>query len=53
VFVIETLILFMPIPGRINFIQLARYGKYKEQRYRQQFEKHFDYLAFNKELILS
>ena len=43
----------MSIRGRINFLQLARYGKYKEQRYRQQFEKPFDFLAFNKELTLS
>jgi len=52
-FLIETLILFMSIKGRINFLQLARYGKHKEQRYRQQFEKRFDFLAFNKELTLS
>jgi hypothetical protein len=43
----------MSIRGRINFLQLARYGKHKEQRYRQQFEKPFDFLAFNKELTLS
>lgn len=52
-FLIETLILFMSIRGRINFLQLARYGKYKEQRYRQQFEKSFDFLSFNKEPTLS
>ena len=52
-FLLETLILFLSIHGRINFLQLARYGKYKEQRYRQQFEKRFDFLTFNKELILS
>jgi hypothetical protein len=52
-FLMETLILFLSIRGRINFLQLARYGKYKEQRYRQQFEKRFDFLAFNKELTLS
>ena len=52
-FLIETFILFMSIRGRINFLQLARYGKRKEQRYRQQFEKHFDFLSFNKELTLS
>ena len=52
-FLIETLILFMSIKGRINFLQLARYGKYKEQRYRQQFEKPFDFLSFNKEFTLS
>ena len=53
VFIVEALILFMSIRGRINFLQLARYGKYKEQRYRQQFEKAFDFLSFNKELTLS
>ncbi len=52
-FLIETFILFLSIRGRINFLQLARYGKHKEQRYRQQFEKPFDFLAFNKELTLS
>ena len=52
-FLIETLILFMSIKGRINFLQLARYGKHKEQRYRQQFEKPFDFLSFNTELTLS
>jgi hypothetical protein len=52
-FLIETFILFLSIRGRINFLQLARYGKHKEQRYRQQFEKSFDFLTFNKELTLS
>lgn len=52
-FLIETFILFLSIRGRINFLQFARYGKYKEQRYRQQFEKSFDFLTFNKELTLS
>jgi hypothetical protein len=52
-FLIEVFILFLSIRGRINFLQLARYGKYKEQRYLQQFEKPFDFLTFNKELTLS
>ncbi len=52
-FLLETLILFISIRGRINFLQLARYGKFQEQRYRQQFEKPFDFLTFNKELTLS
>jgi len=52
-FITETLILFLCIKGRINYLQLGRYGKHKEQRYRQQFEKPFDFLTFNKELILS
>ena len=32
---------------------MGRFGKHKEQRYRQQFEKQFDFLTFNKELTLS
>ncbi len=52
-FVTETLILFLCIKGRINFLQLGRFGKHMEQRYRQQFEKPFDFLTFNKELTLS
>ena len=52
-FVTETLILFLCIKGRINFLQFGRFGKHKEQRYRQQFEKPFDFLTFNKELTLS
>jgi len=53
VFLCETLTLFLTIKGRINFLQLERYGKYNEQRYRQQFEKPFDYMAFNTELVKS
>ncbi|RLD76773.1 MAG: hypothetical protein DRJ15_14775 [Bacteroidetes bacterium] len=41
-FLIETLILFMSIRGRINFSQLERYGEYTEQRYRQQFDVYSD-----------
>ncbi len=52
-FINETFILFLCIKGRINFLQLARYGKHKEQRYRQQFENPFDFLTFNKELTLA
>jgi len=52
-FFIEAIILFMSIRGRINFLQLVRYGKYTEQRYRQQFEKPCDFMSFNKELTLS
>lgn len=52
-FLTEVFVLFLSIKGRINFLQFARYGKYKEQRYRQQFEKPFDFMTFNKELTLS
>ncbi len=52
-FLCEVLILFLCIKGRINFLQFARFGKFKEQRYRQQSEKPFAFLEFNKELALS
>ena len=52
-FFIEIMLLFISIPGRMNFLQFGRYGKFGEQRYRQQFEKQFDFLNFNKEITLS
>jgi hypothetical protein len=51
-FLVEILILFLSIKGRINFLQFGRFGNCKEQRYRQQFEKPFAFLEFNKELAL-
>lgn len=52
-FFCEVVILLLSIKGRVNFLQLGRYGNFKEQRYRQQFEKPFPWLDFNKELALS
>jgi hypothetical protein len=52
-FLCEAFVLFLSIKGRINFLQLGRFGKFGEQRYRQQFEKPFPFLNFNKELVLS
>ena len=49
----EVVILLLSIKGRVNFLQLGRFGNFKEQRYRQQFEKPFPWLDFNKELALS
>jgi len=46
-FIIDVIWLFLSIQGRINFSQLGRYGKQCEQRYRQQFEKSFDFMNFN------
>jgi hypothetical protein len=46
-FLMETLLLYMVIPGRINFLQLGRYGKSCEQRFRQNFSRNFDWLEFN------
>ena len=35
--IIEVLLLYMVIPGRINFTQLGKYGRHGEQCYRQSF----------------
>ena len=48
--IIEILILIMAIPGKINFLQLGRYGKRGEQCYRQTFNREFDWLQFNMNL---
>ena len=34
----DTMKLFMPIPDRINFLQLGRYDCFSEQTYRNLFE---------------
>jgi len=52
-FIIDIMLLFLSIKGRLNFLQFGRYGKCEEQRYRQQFEKAFDFLSFNKEIIMA
>ena len=46
-FMHEMLLLYLIIPGRINFLQLGCYGRLDEQRYRQQFERKCDRLSFN------
>ena len=50
-FIENVLISFLSIKGRINFLQLERYGEYSEQTYRNQFEVEFDFFEFNKNLI--
>lgn len=52
-FFCEVIILLLSIKGRVNFLQLGCFGNFKEQRYRQQFEKPFPFPDFNKELTLS
>ncbi|HAZ03258.1 MAG: hypothetical protein A2W90_08715 [Bacteroidetes bacterium GWF2_42_66] len=44
--------LFLSIKGRINFSWLERYRQFCEQRYWQQFQKAFEFMAFNKELVI-
>lgn len=51
-FFVRTVNLFLSIKGRINFLQLERFGEIDEQSFRNQFEKSFDFLKFNKELVL-
>lgn len=43
----EIFILYLVIPERINFLQLGRYGRSCEQRFRQNFSKNFEWLEFN------
>ena len=47
----ETLLLFMVIPRKINFTQLARYGNRCEQCYRQTFSRKFDWVQYNLNLM--
>jgi len=50
-FMVEIIGLFLSIKGKINFLQLGRYGGCGEQRYRNQFEKNFDFMEFNSMLV--
>ncbi|MGH1337834.1 MAG: hypothetical protein ACRBFS_17065 [Aureispira sp.] len=43
--------MFLSIREKINFSQLARYGKMQECSYRLNFKKEFDFSGFNLELI--
>jgi Transposase DDE domain. len=47
-FMLEIFMLYLSIPTRINFLQLGRYSRFGEQRFRRQFEKGFDFFSFNK-----
>ena len=46
-FFIETMICYLSITGRVNFSQMARFGKSCESRFRQNFKRKFDWVAFN------
>jgi len=50
-FIAYTLWLFACIKGRINFLQLERFGKFCEQYFRIGFQKEFNFLAFNTALL--
>jgi len=51
-FMIEIFMLYLSLPSRINFLQLGRYSRYGEQRFRRQFEKGFNFFSFNKALAM-
>jgi hypothetical protein len=51
-FMVHIFGLFLGIKGRINFLQLGRFGEMCEQSFRNQFEVPFAFLAFNKNMIL-
>lgn len=46
-FLIESLMLYVIIPHKINFLQLGRYSDSCEQRFRQNFTKDFNWAEFN------
>ena len=50
-FIANTLWLFACIKGKINFLQLERFSKFCEQYFRIGFQKEFDFLAFNTDLL--
>lgn len=43
--------LFLLIPGRINFLQMGRWGDYHESSYRAHFEEYFDFADLNCRLV--
>lgn len=50
-FFLDVMVGVLTISGRINFLQLARYCKSCEQRFRQNFRKKFDWIAFNQSFV--
>lgn len=50
-FIIHLFWLILTLRGRVNFEQLGRYSHYNESTFRNNFDKFFDFLSFNQELI--
>lgn len=48
---IQTMILFMTIPRKINFAQMGRHSTSCEQRFRMLFKQTFDWMEFNSSLF--
>ena len=45
--IMEVLLLYLILPQRINFTQLARFGQRGEQTYRNLYSRQFDWLSLN------
>jgi hypothetical protein len=50
-FLLEIFMLYLIIPGRINFKQMSRYSDCCEQRFRNQFKAKFDFMNYNASLV--
>lgn len=50
-FIMHIFSLFFSIKGKLNFLQFERFGQFDEQTFRNNFEKDFSWLDFNKILI--
>ncbi len=44
-FMIEIFMLYLSFSSRINFLQLGRYSRFGEQRFRRQFDDRFDFFS--------
>jgi len=47
-FFIETMEMYLSVSKKINFTQMARFGRSCESRFRQNFRKAFDWITFNR-----
>lgn len=50
-FFIETMEMYLSISKKINFTQMARFGRSCESRFRQNFRKAFDWVTFNRSFM--
>jgi hypothetical protein len=50
-FMLKIFHLFILIPGRVNFLQMGRWGCFDERTYRENFEAYFDFATFNRILV--
>ena len=50
-FLLHILMMYLSMRGRINFLQLGRYGHRDEHTYRNQFNEEFDWAQFNRLMV--